>query len=61
VTAAFAGAVVAVTLTALGTDLQTVLIACGVATFVLRAGSLAFGWRLPVYKARPPRPDAPKR
>jgi uncharacterized membrane protein YeiH len=61
VTAAFAGAVVAVALTALGTGMQTVLIACGVATFVLRAGSLAFGWRLPVYKARPPRPDAPKR
>jgi uncharacterized membrane protein YeiH len=24
-------------------------------TFALRAGSLAFGWRLPVYKPRPPR------
>ena len=24
-------------------------------TFALRAGSLAFGWRLPVYRPRPPR------
>ncbi|MFZ7092371.1 trimeric intracellular cation channel family protein [Primorskyibacter sp. 2E233] len=24
-------------------------------TFALRAGSIAFGWRLPVYKPRPPR------
>jgi len=29
--------------------------ACIAATFVLRAGSLLFGWRLPVYKPRPPR------
>ncbi|MCB2127523.1 MAG: trimeric intracellular cation channel family protein [Rhodobacteraceae bacterium] len=26
-----------------------------VVTFILRAGSLIFGWRLPVYKSRPPR------
>lgn len=25
-------------------------------TFLLRAGSLLFGWRLPVYRPRPPRP-----
>ena len=25
------------------------------------AGSIAFGWRLPVYRSQPPRPDAPKR
>lgn len=30
-------------------------IACAVVTFALRAGSIAFGWRLPVYRARPPR------
>lgn len=29
--------------------------ACIATTFILRAGSLAFGWRLPVYKPRPPR------
>jgi uncharacterized membrane protein YeiH len=28
---------------------------CSALTFGLRAGSLLFGWRLPVYKARPPR------
>lgn len=28
---------------------------CAGVTFGLRAGSLAFGWRLPVYKPRPPR------
>jgi uncharacterized membrane protein YeiH len=27
----------------------------------LRAGALAFGWRLPVYRSRPPRPENPKR
>jgi uncharacterized membrane protein YeiH len=29
--------------------------ACIAVTFILRAGSLIFGWRLPVYKPRPPR------
>ncbi|WP_299612249.1 trimeric intracellular cation channel family protein [uncultured Tateyamaria sp.] len=28
---------------------------CAAVTFTLRAGSLYFGWRLPVYKSRPPR------
>jgi hypothetical protein len=28
---------------------------CAALTWALRAGSLAFGWRLPVYRARPPR------
>ncbi|HMB13745.1 MAG TPA: trimeric intracellular cation channel family protein, partial [Roseovarius sp.] len=28
---------------------------CAVVTWALRAGSLAFGWRLPVYRARPPK------
>lgn len=31
------------------------VLACAGVTFGLRAGSLAGGWRLPVYKARPPR------
>ncbi|SDF70722.1 Uncharacterized membrane protein YeiH [Celeribacter baekdonensis] len=30
-------------------------ISCAVLTFSLRAGSLIFGWSLPVYKSRPPR------
>ncbi|MBK0326382.1 trimeric intracellular cation channel family protein [Rhodobacteraceae bacterium F11138] len=33
---------------------EALLIAAGVC-WTLRAGSLAFGWRLPVYKSRPPR------
>ena len=31
------------------------LLAAGAVTFGLRAGSLTFGWRLPVYRSRPPR------
>ena len=53
VTAAFAGAVVAVIFTALG--LEGGLIGCAAVTFLLRAGSLGFGWKLPVYRARAPR------
>ncbi len=40
-------------------DPVTTLLVCGSVTFALRAGSLLFGWRLPVYKSRPPRPPAP--
>ena len=32
-----------------------VLVACALVTWGLRAGSLAFGWQLPVYKSRPPK------
>ena len=53
VTAAFAGALAAITLTAAG--LPFALLACAAVTFALRAGSVAFGWRLPVYRPRPPR------
>jgi len=53
--AAFSGALVAQGV-GLFTGLHpAALIACAVVTFLLRAGSLAFGWRLPVYKSRPPR------
>ena len=38
-----------------GTGRETALIGCAAATFVLRAGSVALGWRLPVYRPRPPR------
>lgn len=54
-TAAFGGALTAVTLVWLGLDRTEALIACAVAVWVLRAGSLHFGWRLPVYRPRPPR------
>ncbi len=59
VTCAFAGALVAVVLGAAGMGGWVALTACAAVVFVLRAGSLALGWRLPVYHSRPPR--APKR
>lgn len=59
VTCAFAGALVAVVLGAAGMGGWVALMACAAVVFVLRAGSLALGWRLPVYHSRPPR--APKR
>ncbi|MCV2869429.1 trimeric intracellular cation channel family protein [Defluviimonas sp. WL0002] len=54
VTAALAGAAAAL-LTAQAAPQSVALVACAVVTFVLRAGSLLFGWRLPVYRSRPPR------
>lgn len=53
VTAALAGAVAAVAL--LGMGREVALIGCATVTFILRAGSLTLGWRLPVYRPRPPR------
>ncbi|MDR6267216.1 trimeric intracellular cation channel family protein [Roseobacter sp. N2S] len=55
VTAAFAGAIAALFTTELTNHLFAPLAACTVVTLVLRAGSIAFGWRLPVYKSRPPK------
>ena len=43
-----------------GLDLRTALLICAAVTLILRAGSIGFGWRLPVYKSMPPRADAPK-
>ena len=37
------------------------LLICAALVFTLRAGSIALGWRLPVYRSQPPRPGAPKR
>ena len=54
-TAAFAGSLAAVALTALSDDMTLILGTCAALTWVLRAGSIAFGWRLPVYRARPPK------
>ena len=55
VTCAVAGAAVIAVAPWVGTSaLVTVLLSAGV-TFALRGGSIAFGWRLPVYKSRPPR------
>ncbi|WP_295531043.1 trimeric intracellular cation channel family protein [uncultured Thioclava sp.] len=52
---AFAGAASALIASGLGVDRFTALLICAATTFVLRAGSLRFGWTLPVYKPRPPR------
>lgn len=54
-TAAFTGALAAVMVTLLTDSALLALMACGATTFALRAGSLLFGWCLPVYKSRPPR------
>ena len=39
----------------LGLDRTLAVAACGAVTLVLRLGSMAFGWQLPVYRPRPPR------
>ena len=61
VTAAFCGAIAALAAGGMGQSGLVPLIACATVTLILRAGSLAFGWRLPVYRTRPPKPTAPKR
>ena len=55
VTAAFGGALAAVILMGFGCGRGWALIGCGTVVLILRAGSMTCGWRLPVYKARPPR------
>ena len=55
VTCAFAGAGVGALVQALMDEPLASLPATALVTFGLRAGSLSWGWRLPVYKARPPR------
>jgi len=55
VTAALAGAGAAWAAAQMTDWVYAPAVACVAVTFGLRAGSLLFGWRLPVYKARPPR------
>jgi len=55
VTAAFAGAAAALIAIEAGLAGSKALVVCGGVTLILRAGSLALGWRLPVYRSRPPR------
>ena len=55
VTCALAGALAALAALALGTTTAIALLLCAIATFALRTGSIALGWRLPVYRSRPPR------
>ncbi|MGH1354710.1 MAG: trimeric intracellular cation channel family protein [Thalassovita sp.] len=55
VTAAFAGSAAALVAQWLDLSITISLLACAGTTWALRAGSLAFGWQLPVYKSRPPK------
>ncbi|WP_241963404.1 trimeric intracellular cation channel family protein [Paracoccus suum] len=55
VTAALGGAVAAVLAIAVGLPRTEALVLCGTVAFVLRAGSMRWGWQLLVYRPRPPR------
>jgi uncharacterized membrane protein YeiH len=61
VTCAFAGSLAAVLAGLAGAPTGTALLICAATVLTLRAGSLAFGWRLPIYRSTPPKPGAPKR
>jgi uncharacterized membrane protein YeiH len=61
VTCAFSGALGAVGLVAVGVPTGVALVVCAGVVMGLRAGSLVLGWRLPVYRPRPPRPETRKR
>jgi uncharacterized membrane protein YeiH len=61
VTCAFAGSLAAVLAGLVGLTNGTALLVCAATVVVLRAGSLALGWRLPIYRSTPPKPGAPKR
>jgi uncharacterized membrane protein YeiH len=54
-TAALAGGATAVGALALGASMNVALLGCAGLTLILRAGSMMFGWHLPVYRSRPPR------
>lgn len=56
VTAAFAGASTFVILQAFFPHVPYALLIGAAVTWTLRAGSIQFGWHLPVYKSRPPKP-----
>ncbi len=53
-TAALGGALAGLAVMQMTHLTMPVLIACAATTWGLRAGSLLFGWQLPVYKSRPP-------
>lgn len=54
-TAAFSGALAALVMAQITDSMLVILLACGITTCALRAGSMLYGWCLPVYKSRPPR------
>ncbi|KIC21171.1 trimeric intracellular cation channel family protein [Leisingera sp. ANG-Vp] len=55
ISCAMAGAITAVAAIGAGLELGLALSACAAVCWSLRAGSILFGWHLPVYKSRPPR------
>lgn len=55
---AFAGAAMALLIGWAGLGHLAALLSCAGVTFILRAGTLIWGWKLPVYKPRPPRDGA---
>lgn len=55
VSAALAGAGAAAGAHAFGQSIAVVLCTAAAVTIALRAGSIAFGWRLPIYKNAPPK------
>ena len=55
VTAALGGALAGLAAMEFTHLTMPVLLICAGVTWALRAGSILFGWRLPVYKSRPPR------
>ena len=55
VSAAFGGAFAAVVTAQLAVPPLAISLACMTTTIVLRAGSVAFGWSIPVYRPRPPK------
>ncbi len=55
VSCALGGTLVAVAAVRMGLGRDLALIACAGATFAARAGAIALGWRLPVYRPRPGR------
>jgi uncharacterized membrane protein YeiH len=61
VTCAFSGSLGAVLAGMAGLSSASALMICAALVLTLRAGSLAFGWRLPIYRSTPPKPGAPKR
>lgn len=59
-TAALAGAGAGLIALHLGLPAPIPTLSVALVTFALRAGSLAFGWHLPVYRARPRKNEPPK-
>ncbi|WP_039017612.1 trimeric intracellular cation channel family protein [Halocynthiibacter namhaensis] len=55
VTCTLAGSLATVVASHMGLPPSLVALACAMVTFILRAGSMTFGWTMPAYKSRPPK------